>query len=128
MFREYRGRKESASTGQRRADVVKFCLSRSQVLEVHIGSQQFALHVEDKRSVVGVPVRHFRGVGCAAVGKDLVGLPPRVGLVQDVQDGGLHVAQHKLALVGLDREEESRSSKNSEEKKVATTKSEISWT
>ena len=32
-------------------------------------------------------------------------LPTRVGLVQNVQDGGLQIAQHKLALGGLNGEE-----------------------
>ena len=76
------------------------------VIKVHVGSQRFALHVEDKGRIGGVPVWHFRGVDCTTVREDLVGLPSRVGLVQDVQDGGLHVTQYELSLMGLDREEE----------------------
>ena len=62
--------------------------------------------MEDKGRIGGVSVWHFRGVDCTAVGEDLVRLPSRVGLVQNVQDGGLHVTQHELALMGLNREEE----------------------
>ena len=62
--------------------------------------------MEDKGRICAVPVGHFRGVDGTAVREDLVGLPSRVGLVQDVQDGGLHVTQYELALMGLNREEE----------------------
>ena len=72
-----------------------------QVLQSDVGSQRFALQMENEGRRSCVAVGHFRGFERAARWiKYLMCLPSRVRLVQDVLGGGIHVAQKKFAVRG----------------------------
>ena len=51
---------------------------------------------------------HFRRISFAAIWDDLMCLPSRVGVVQDVPNGGIHIAENKFAVSvgGVERDQE----------------------
>ena len=53
-----------------------------------------------------IPMRDVRRFSGTVVRIDLMRLPTRVGLMKDVQNGGLHVAQCELALWSRNGEKE----------------------
>ena len=77
-----------------------------QVVDGNVGCQRFALQMKNKGSVVGVSVGHFRRISCPTVGKDLMCSPSRVGVVQDVPNGGIHISENKFAIGSVEQNQE----------------------
>ena len=81
-----------------------FSVRRSvrEVVQVRRRCSRFTGYVEDKGSSIGVAMGDVSRVRDSAVWMNLMRLPSWVSLLEDVQNGGLHVVELELATWCLD--------------------------